>query len=236
MRTINEINKELLIKSIDQSLLKITTTTSDVRTEAKKTLEFGFRAFVVHPCNLKLAKSILKDSEVLLASVSDFPHGRSILNSRTSEVKEIITLGADEIDIVSSYQLLLDNDFNDYRNDLSEISKITSENNKTLKIILEVDLLTGELITTATEIISEIAVKNNIENKIIIKTKTGYAERKLENIDAVKLIKGSLDKNKLSDKILIKASGGIKTKEDCITLIQAGASILGTSSGVEIIS
>ncbi|OGI19829.1 MAG: deoxyribose-phosphate aldolase [Candidatus Melainabacteria bacterium RIFCSPHIGHO2_02_FULL_34_12] len=224
-----------LAKYLDHSVLKPESTAEDeIKKNAAEAVEFSYRALVIHPCNISLAKKLLEGSKVLTVSVCDFPHGKGLIKSRAKDVKEILKLGADEIDIVANYQYLFEQNTRDFKKDLKAIAK--SMEGKILKIILEVDLLNERQIKNAVQTICKVANEEN--SKIIIKTKTGFTENKMQNIDAVKVIKKYLGElNQYGeDKIRIKASGGIRTKQDVINLIEAGAHIIGTSKSKEIIT
>lgn len=224
-----------LAKTFDQSILRPEAASSEeIKKVAQDGIKHGFRGVVVHPCNVKLLKSLLEGSQILTISVCDFPHGRGLTKSRVKDIKEILKLGADEIDIVANYQYLLDGSYRNFKKDLKAVAKAME--GKTLKVILEIDVLSEKLIKTAVEVISKVADEENA--KLVVKTKTGYTENKFSNLNAVSLIKESLIKfNQYSeDKIRIKASGGIRTKEEATQLLNAGAHILGVSRGSELLS
>ena len=225
-----------LAKTFDQSILR----PERIREEEIKKIsalavKYGFRGIVVHPCNVSLVKKLLEGTGVLTVSVCDFPHGKGLTKSRAKDVKEILKLGVDEIDIVSNYYYLIEDSPRDFKKDLKAVAKAME--GKVLKIILEVDLLNEKQIKTATEIICKIANEENA--KLVIKTKTGFVEAQshLPNLEAVRIIKKTLEGLSMysEDKIRIKASGGIRTKEDGIKLLEAGANILGVSSGDQIL-
>ena len=229
------IDLHKLAKTLDQSILKPEKVlTGEIKKTVSDALKHNFRAVVVHPCNVSLVKELLSGSSVLTVSVCDFPHGRGLIKSRVKDIKEILKLGADEIDIVANYQYLLEGDVRNFKKDLKALAKAME--GKTLKIILEVDLLNERLIKTATEVISKIANEENA--KLVIKTKTGFVENKFSNLNAISIIKENLQKlNQYGeDKIRIKASGGIRSKDEAIQLLNAGTHILGVSQGAEILS
>lgn len=223
-----------LQKTFDQSILRPELLSAEnIKNITQEALKLGFRAVVVHPCNVELVKGILTNSQVLTVSVCDFPHGKGLTKSRAKDVKEILKLGADEIDVVANYQYLQEGDIRNFKKDLKAITK--SMEGKVLKIILEVDLLNERQIRTATQTICKVANEENA--KLVIKTKTGFIENKTSNLSAIQIIRRTLEElNQYGeDKIRIKASGGIRTKEEAIQLIQAGAHILGVGKGAEII-
>ena len=224
-----------LQKTFDQSILRPELlSVENIKNVTQEALKLGFRAIVVHPCNVELVKSILSGSQVLTVSVCDFPHGRGLTKSRVKDIKEILKLGADEIDIVANYQYLQEGDIRNFKKDLKAVAKSMEE--KVLKIILEIDLLSERQVRIAVQTITKIANEENA--KLIIKTKTGFADNKVSNLSAVQIIRKTLEElNQYGeDKIRIKASGGIRIKEEAIQLLQAGAHILGVSKGAEILA
>lgn len=231
-------------KVIDQTNLQDTAKEEDIKKGALQAKELDFRSFVTYECYTSLVRPLLLHSNVLTVSVCDFPKGRSDTINRITQIKHQLELGAEEVDIVASYHFLLEGNERYFKTDIREITEAIS--GKPLKIILEVDYLTEEQIREATRIICEVVKERNRKN-IIIKTKTGFAktETPMPNLKAVKIIKEELERQGMyakdiveikTGKIGIKASGSIKTKEDAIALLEAGAHILGTSSGVQIVS
>ena len=223
-----------LSKTFEQSILRPEALSAEnIKAITSEALKLGFRAVVVHPCNVELVKSLLTGSSVLTVSVCDFPHGKGLTKSRVKDVKEILKLGADEIDIVANYQYLHEGDIRNFKKDLKAISKAME--GKVLKIILEVDLLTERQIKTAVQVISKVANEENA--KLVIKTKTGFVENKVSNLSVVQIVRKTLEELGLygADKIRIKASGGIRTKEEAIQLLEAGAHMLGVGKGAEIL-
>lgn len=227
------MDNKILAKTFDQSILRPDSISeNEIKKFCADAVSYGFRGIVVHPCNVNLVKTLLKGSDVLTVSVCDFPHGKGLIKSRAKDIKEILKLGADEIDIVANYQYLIDDNYREFKKDLKTCAKAIED--KVLKIILEVDYLSERLIKTATEAVCKIANEENV--KLIIKTKTGFAEPRMLNNDAVRVIKKTLEINNMyGDKIKIKASGGIRTKEEAISILQNGAHILGVGKGKELI-
>ena len=222
-------------KSLDQSILRPELISdAEIKKTVHDAMRLGFRAVVVHPCNVELVKGMLKDTSVFTVSVCDFPHGKGLTKSRVKDIKEILKLGADEIDIVANYQYLKEGNIRDFKKDLKLAARVME--GKVLKIILEVDFLTDRLIKQATQTICKVANEENA--KLVIKTKTGFSENKFSNLDAVKIIRKTLeDLNQYGeDKIRIKASGGINSKEEALQLLEAGAHIRGVSKGLELLA
>ncbi|MBI3591500.1 MAG: deoxyribose-phosphate aldolase [Candidatus Melainabacteria bacterium] len=233
---------QYLANTIDHTLLRSTATKEEIRQGAEVSKKHGFRSFVVREYYGPFVKGLLKGSNVLTCVVCDFPDGMSLTDIRKENVKSLFEKGMDDVDIVSKYHLLLDNDFSGFEEDIRAVVEAASD--RTFKIILETDYLNNEeLIKTATDIICKVVKEIKAKN-VIIKTNTGYAKNEFSNLIAVKAIKERLEKHGLyADKIEeislgkigIKASARIKKREDGIQLLEAGAHILGTSSGDKII-
>ena len=154
------IDTKVLAKTFDQSILcPEIISNEEIRKVTSDALKFGYRGVVVRPCNVKLVKSLLEGSSVLTVSVCDFPHGRGLTKSRQKDVKEILKLGADEIDIVANYQYLLEDNIRDYKKDLKTVAKVME--GKVLKVILEIDLLNERMIKKAVQVICKIVNEEN---------------------------------------------------------------------------
>jgi deoxyribose-phosphate aldolase len=232
--------KRDLARTFDHSILRPeSSSTNTITRSAELARKEGIRALVVHPCKVSITKRLLEGSGVLTASVlGDFPQGRGLTNVRVQDVRELLEIGADEIDVVSRYERMIEGDYKGFEEDLTQI--VEGVDGKILKIILEVDFLGDRLTREATEIIAKIAREKPVA-KLIVKTKTGFAENKYPNLEAVKVIKDTLERTNQYAKTLdelgngkvgIKASGGAKTREDVVSLLEAGAHIIGIGDAV----
>lgn len=234
--------KSELAKTIDYTILKSTATKAEIKQGAEVAKKHGLRSLVVREYYGAFIRDLLKGTDVLSCVVCDFPDGMDSTERRAKKVRELFDEGNNDVDIVSKYHLLLDNDKEGFKYDTRAIIKAAS--NRTFKIILETDYLNNkDLIKTATNLICEIVKEEKAEG-VIIKTNTGYATNEFSNLTAVKAIKETLEKHGLyaknieeikEGKIGIKASRGCKTKQDAIELLNSGAHIIGTSSGDKMI-
>jgi len=210
-----------LNKYIDHTVLKATATTKDIEKLCNEAVKYNFYAVCVNGCYVSCAKNLLKDSTVQLAAVVGFPLGAMDTPSKVNEAKEAVKNGATEIDMVINVAALLEGN-----SDLvySEIKAIKDAiGSVLLKVIIETCYLSKAQIVEA----CELSVKANAE---YVKTSTGFGTGGAL-LEDVKLMKDTV-----GDKALVKASGGIKTKEDAIKFVEAGADRLGTSSGIQIVS
>ena len=208
-------------KYIDHTNLKMDAKEEDIAKLCHEAIEYGFETVCVHPYYVTLAKDLLKDTNVGVCTVVGFPLGMNTPKVKAFEAIDAIENGADEIDMVINVGALKDKDYNYVKDEIEEIRD--SIDGKTLKVIIETSLLTEEEIIKMTEICNETFVN-------FIKTNTGFANRGVTPED-VELI--NKHKNELLE---IKASGGIKTFKQMNELIEKGATRIGTSHSVEIVT
>ena len=211
-----------LNKYIEHTLLKQDATKSELIKLLDEAKEHKFLGVCVNPVNVKYTAEYLKETEIKIVTVIGFPLGQSTTESKVLETIDAIKNGADEIDMVLNVGKLKDKEFDFI---VEEISKIkTACQGKILKVILETDLLTSEEIKTA----CELCVKAGAD---FVKTSTGFVKNGVgAKIEYVKLMYETVREFGLG----VKASGGVRDKETALAMIQAGATRIGTSSGVKI--
>lgn len=204
---------------IDHTNLKNTATKEDIKKLCDEAIKYHFASVCVFPCYVQLATELLEDSNVNVCTVVGFPQGMNTPAVKVYEAIDAIENGADEIDMVINISALKNEDYEYIKTEIEEIRD--SIDGKVLKVIIETCLLTDEEIIKMTEICNETYVN-------FIKTSTGFSE-KGATIEDIELI------NKHRNNILeIKASGGIKDYETANKMIMAGATRIGTSSGVKL--
>ena len=206
-------------KYIDHTNLKMDATSEDIAKLCQEAIEYDFYAVCVHPSYVSLAKDLLKDTNVLVATVVGFPLGMNTPKTKSFEAIDAVEMGADEIDMVINVGALKEKEYDYVKEEIEEV--LDSIDGKPLKVIIETPLLTEEEIVKMTEICNETFVN-------FIKTSTGFGERgvSLKDIDII-----NAHKNEVLE---IKASGGIKNLQFADELIKKGVSRIGTSSGVAI--
>jgi deoxyribose-phosphate aldolase len=205
---------------IDYTLLKNSATKKDIIKLCEKAKENKFKAVCVNPCRISLAIDLLKGSSVLVVGVVGFPLGANTTKIKKLEAREIIKMGCDELDMVINIGKLVDGDYQYVFDEINTIMNETKNSKTKVKIILETSTLNCDLIIDA----SILCCLAKVE---YIKTSTGiFGEgATIENVKLIKQVVGS--------KVKIKASGGIKTKEDAIKFINAGADRIGTSNEIK---
>lgn len=210
-----------LSQFIDHTNLAATTNLDQIDTLCQEAIENNFFSVCVNSSYVKASKEILKESSVKVCTVIGFPLGAMSSKAKAYEAKIAIEDGADEIDMVINIGFVKSNRFELVKSDISEVLKECK--NRVLKVILETALLEKDEIIKVCEICRDLKVG-------FVKTSTGFSTRGA-SIEDIKIMK-----DVVKDKVLIKASGGIRSREKAIQIIEAGASRLGTSSGIAIIN
>ncbi len=212
-----------LSNCIEHTLLKQDATKEELRKLFEEAKQHSFLGVCVNGANVKFAKDSLKGTNVKVVTVVGFPLGACRSDVKAFEASKAIEDGADEVDMVISVQSIKDKDFDYTKKDIETVKAACK--NTPLKVIIETDLLTKDEIKKACEIIKEAKAD-------FAKTSTGFVKNGIgAQVEDVKLMREVLK----GSSVKIKASGGIKDKEKAIALIEAGASRLGTSSGVKIV-
>jgi deoxyribose-phosphate aldolase len=208
-----------LAKYIDHTLLKQDATFSQVETLCHEAKQYDFMSVCIQPHFVKFVKPLLVESSVKICTVIGFPLGQSSRETKVFETKQAIQDGADEIDMVINLSLLKAGKFHELYLEIADIKHACQ--NRILKVILETSLLPDQDIIKACQIAKE--AKANF-----VKTSTGFANGGATTA-AVRLMKQTVGQD-----LEVKASGGIRSLTDMQAMIEAGATRIGTSSGVAI--
>ena len=209
---------------IEHTLLKQDATKAELIKLFDEAKQYNFLGVCVNPCYVPLAKENLKDSDVKIVTVIGFPLGANTTKTKVFETVNAINDGADEIDMVINVTKLKDRE-NDYIVDeIKQIKHACQGHN--LKVIIETDLLDKDEIKLA----CELCVKGGAD---FVKTSTGFVKGGVgAKVEDVEIMYNTVSFAGLQ----VKASGGVRDKEAAIAMIKAGATRLGTSSGVMIVS
>ena len=210
-------------KYIDHTVLKPTCLVADIHKLCDEAKQFEFAAVCVPPNFVKLAKEYTTGSEVKVATVIGFPFGYSATEAKIAEIILAMLDGADELDIVANISAIKNADWAYIADEINHIMPIVRSKGKTVKIIIESGVLTNEEIIACCDIYGAAGID-------FLKTSTGYAE-KGASVEAVKLFR-----KHLPAAIQIKASGGIRDYETAKQMIEAGATRIGCSAGVSIVT
>lgn len=204
---------------IQHTLLKVTATRDDIKKLCDECRQYDFQAAVVQPMWVKYAAELLADTDVAICAVADFPHGAGTIPSTVAEVKQVITDGATEVDVVCKIGYLLSGMDDAFRDDLKAV--VDAAEGKVTKVILETSILSGEMLARAIDLSVEAGMD-------FIKTASGFNGQGA----TVEIIKTMHECAR--GRVKVKAAGGIRSYDDACAMIEEGAVSLGTSSGVAI--
>ena len=207
---------------IEHTLLKADAKEEEIKKLVEEAKKYNFLGVCINPSYVKYVKELLGNSNIKLVTVIGFPLGQNTEDVKIFEAKKAVSDGADEIDMVINVGKLKDKKYDEI---VTEIKNIKSAiGNHVLKVIIETDLLTKDEIKTA----SELSAKAGAD---LVKTSTGFVKNGVgAKVEDVELMYKTVSPMGLK----VKASGGIRDKESAVALIKAGATRLGTSSGVQI--
>jgi deoxyribose-phosphate aldolase len=203
---------------IDHALLKPTATTPEVVKCCEEALQFNFPAVCIYPTAVRQAAEILHGKKTQVCTVIGFPTGATTSATKLYEAQEAVENGATELDVVINLGWLK---LGESEKIYQEIAQICEETSSVVKAILETSLLTPTEIRLAAEICMDAGAA-------YLKTSTGWVGG--ATVADVQLLR-EVSKGKVG----IKASGGIRTIQQAIELIQAGATRLGTSRGIDLV-
>ena len=211
-----------LAKYIDHTVLKPATTKEEVIKVCSEAKEYGFFSVCINPYYVKLVKEELENSDVKVCSVIGFPLGASVSEIKAAEASKAIEDGADEIDMVINVGALKNKDY-DYV--LADIKAVVDacKDKALLKVIIETCLLTDEEMVKACELSVEAGAD-------FVKTSTGFSTGGATAED-IKLMRDTVGPN-----IGVKASGAVRDNETAMLMINSGASRIGASSSIAIVT
>lgn len=206
-------------KYIDHTNLKAFATKKDIEKLCDEAIKYNFVSVCVNPYYVILANELLIRSDVKVCTVIGFPFGQNTKEVKVYEAKTAIDNGADELDMVINIAALKDKYYDYVKDEIKQIKDIVKD--KVLKVIIETCYLTSEEIIIMTNICNELEVD-------FIKTSTGFGSdgAKIEDIKLINKYK--------NDKLQVKASGGIKIRDEAINFINNGVTRIGTSNGIKI--
>ena len=210
---------------IDHSVLRPDSTEEDVRQACELATKLGLAAVVVNPAHIPLVASALRGTGVKVCSVISFPFGLSTTETKLAETSQVLSLGADEVDVVMNYSALRSGNqmyvLRELRG-LTELAKATSR-----KAIVKLILETCYLNESEKKMACLLAVEGGVD---FVKTSTGFGSGGA-TVEDVRLLRATVGST-----VGVKAAGGIRTTEDAIKMIEAGANRIGTSSSLSILN
>lgn len=208
-----------LNKYIDHTLLKQDATSEQIKVLCQEAKEYDFMSVCINPDFVALAAEQLKGTDVAVCTVIGFPLGANTQATKVFETQDAIKNGATEIDMVINVSDIKDQAYDKIETEIRAIKEAT--NDKILKVILETALLSDEEIVKA----CQLAVAAGAD---FVKTSTGFSTGGATQAH-VKLMRDTVGPN-----IGVKASGGIRSREDFDVMVEAGANRIGASAGIAI--
>ena len=218
----NTLSPKQIAKYIDHTNVKIDATQKSIKDVCDEAIKYGFHSVCVTPTRVAITKKYLGKNwgKIAVIAVIGFPFGFTTTKAKAIEAREAVSNGATEIDMVINLNAIKDGDWDYVKQDIFEVVK--SSNPVSVKVIMETGFLTENELFKACQIAEDAGAK-------FVKTATGYGVRGAELHDIVVM------KRAIGNRLKIKASGGIHDYETAITMLQAGADRIGTSSGLDII-
>ena len=215
-------------KTVDHTLLKPDATEDQIITLCEEAASYHFAAVCIPPCYVRTAARELRGTDVKVATVVSFPFGNDATAVKISAVREAIVRGASEIDVVMNISKFLSGEFDYVADELSSLTQEVSVvamnnglNDVVMKVIIETALLTNKMKRLATQIVASSGAD-------FVKTSTGFGPGGATPEDVALL------REEAPEGLAVKASGGIRTLEDALDILNAGASRLGMSASVAV--
>ena len=209
-------------RHIDHTLLRPIGTTNDIRRLCTEAIEYGMAAVCIFPSYIPMARDLLKGSRVKIATVIAFPFGVTFTEIKEAEMRSSAARGADEMDFVINIAALKSGDDKSVEDEMQYLTAKARTIGVHTKFIIETAYLTDD------EKVRVCKIANRVKPDFM-KTSTGYGPSGA-NVEDVRLMRSNL-----LPEIQIKAAGGIRSHTEALQLLKAGASRLGTSSGITII-
>ena len=212
-----------LAKYIDHTLLKPETTASDIDRLCEEAVQYGFASVCVNPSWVKRAAQNVKGSGVTVCSVVGFPFGATPPEIKAMETRRALRDGAKEIDMVINIGALRSGHDDEVRTDIAKVADACHEAGALTKVIIETSLLTDSEKVKASHL-------SRLAKADFVKTSTGFAGGGATVHDVL------LMRETVGPKMGIKASGGVRNRQDAEEMIAAGATRIGASAGIAIVT
>ncbi|RMH54803.1 MAG: deoxyribose-phosphate aldolase [Candidatus Hydrogenedentota bacterium] len=210
-----------IAKMIDHTFLKPNATPKDIERLCAEARKFGFKSVCVNPTYVSLCKRLLRGSGVLVCTVIGFPLGATTTAAKAAETRDAVADGADEIDMVINVGALKAGEYEKVKHDIEAV--VEAAKGRTVKVILETHLLTDEEKVAACQLCVAAGAH-------FVKTSTGFGGGGATPEDV------ALMRKVVGRSLGVKASGGVRTKEDAEKMIRAGATRIGASASVAIVT
>jgi deoxyribose-phosphate aldolase len=216
------ITVEQLAKVIDHSLLKPELTEAEVVAGCELAARYHTATVCVKPCHVSLAAQVLKDSDVLVTTVIGFPHGSNLTAIKVAEAQAAMADGARELDMVLNIGQLRSGKADEVRQDIQAVCQAAHERGVKVKVILENAYLTDDQKVLACQLCEAAGAD-------WVKTSTGFAPSGA-TLDDLRLMRRSV-----SEKVQVKAAGGVRTLDGILDVIDVGCTRCGATATAAIL-
>ncbi len=218
-----KISKAQLAKMIDSTNIKPDATKEQIVKLCQDAIKYGFKCVAVNPTYVPLAVKLVKNSDVKVCTTVGFPYGATLPEVKAYEAKRVVELGAEEIDMVINISAFKSGDYELVKRDIEAVVAVKEQNpNVIVKVIIETGLLkTEEEKVKACRLVKEAGAD-------FVKTSVGTFGK--ATVEDVRLMRKAVGEN-----FGVKAAGGIRTYQDAIKMVEAGANRIGTSTAVAIV-
>ena len=207
---------------IDHTNLHADASSQAIQELCQEAIDYHFRMVAINPLQVETCRKYLKDRDVHIGAAIAFPLGQLTSEAKRLEAQMAIEAGADEIDYVVNLTAVKDQDWELVKSEMHTMSDLCRDHEVISKFIFENCYLSDDEIRQLAQIAREVKID-------FIKTSTGFGP------SGAKLADVRLMKDLVGDQVKVKAAGGIRTAEDFLAMVEAGAERIGTSAGVEII-
>ena len=220
---VKQFSKANVAAVLDFAILKPDQTTHDMESAVSLCVELSIGCLCVRPIDVREAARLLNQQKTVVGSVVGFPHGTHTTGVKAHEARVALENGAKELDMVIALPALLSGDYNTVHNDIVAVVKESQQSDALVKVILETCCLDKSEIVQACQIAESAGAA-------FVKTSTGFASQGATP-EAVRIMLETVD-----GRLGVKASGGIRTWEDCISYLKMGCTRIGVGDPLAILS
>lgn len=217
-----ELTDKELAKKIQHTNVNPELTKEDILGLCNDCVTYGFDGVMLQPAWVETAVEALKGTDVKVCTALGYPMGADLVEAKVFETKQVFAKGADQLDFMANIGYIKGGMYDAYRDEIHAV--VEAAEGKVTKIMLEFGMLTQDEKKRAAELAIEAGIT-------YVKNSSGWGKGGHATIEDIKLLKEIA-----GDRALVKASGGIRTREQALQFLDAGASLLGTSAGVAILT
>jgi len=218
----NSYTVQEVAAKLQHTLVTPNASEDDIVQVCKDCMTYGFNGAMIQPTWVPLAKKLLQGSGVKVCTAFGYPMGGATTFTKVAETRDIIAAGADEIDFMPNYGWFKSRKYDDFQQEIKAV--VEAANGRVVKIMLEFGMLNEEEKELAATLARDAGVT-------YLKNSSGWGQGGHATVEDIQLLKRIAN-----GRALVKASGGIRTMEDAVNILSAGANMIGTSGSVKIVT